>query len=324
MEQKHWANNRLLLWVILALGTNLAAHAAEDSAFVSEFYQENAQCMVCHGKQYYTWHSEELGITVKDYMCPSKQIDSADFYSSFHKSFSCFDCHSQDFTSYPHPLELRVEEAWNCLDCHGGDPEFAKYHFEEIETGYNESVHALENVEGFSCWSCHNPHSYQTVARTAADMQHKVAYANSICLSCHADEEKIALLYGKEDYQFMKSHDWLPRQAQHFKSVRCIDCHAQGHDSLTVAHKIMPADSAVKNCIECHSQNSILLASLYKHDVSQSRSRLGFTNGEIVKDFYVIGATRIKWLNILSVAIFCLVLIAVGTHKIRLIKTTKK
>ncbi len=31
-----------------------------------------------------------------------------------------------------------MEQKYNCLDCHGGDEKFAKYHFEEIDSEYQE------------------------------------------------------------------------------------------------------------------------------------------------------------------------------------------
>jgi len=37
--------------------------------------------------------------------------------------------------------ELRMEQKYNCIDCHGVTRRFAKYHFEEIEAEYKKSIH---------------------------------------------------------------------------------------------------------------------------------------------------------------------------------------
>ena len=58
-----------------------------------------------------------------------------------------------------------------CMDCHGYDETFAKYHFEGIEAEFSESTH---NREGFTCWSCHDPHSYKAFMRNADDLEEAI------------------------------------------------------------------------------------------------------------------------------------------------------
>jgi hypothetical protein len=47
-----------------------------------------------------------------------------EYYGSNHKGFSCFDCHSAEFSDFPHPLEIRLEYQWNCIDCHADFDQF--------------------------------------------------------------------------------------------------------------------------------------------------------------------------------------------------------
>jgi len=80
-----------------------------------------------------------------------------------------------------------------------------------------------------------------------------------------------------------------------------------------VSHQIRPKSEAVRLCNECHSQNSILMASLYKFE-SKEKRRDGFFNGIILNASYVIGANRNQYLNFLSLIIFAVVLGVIVVH----------
>ena len=246
-------------------------------------------------------------------MCSDRIMDRREFYSSNHKSFSCTDCHSEDYTKFPHPGELRMEQKYNCLDCHGGDEAFAKFNFEEIDAEYQQSVHFKLEEEGFTCWKCHNPHSYKISIRNSHNLKETIQYDNKICLNCHSDFSRFQLMSDNEEINILEKHDWLPNQTSHFRNVRCIECHTQATDSILVSHLIVPKDQAVKRCNECHSRNSLLMASLYKFQ-SRERRRDGFFNGVILNESYVIGANRNEYLNILSLIILGCIMIIIGIH----------
>jgi len=95
--------------------------------------------------------------------------------------------------------------------------------------------------------------------------------------------------------------------------VRCIECHTQINNNIPVSHLIKPKEEAVRLCNECHSQNSILMASLYKFESKEQRHD-GFLNGIILNSSYVIGANRNKYLNLISLVIFVLVIGVIAIH----------
>lgn len=287
--------------------------ASDTTAYVSKFAADNDRCFKCHGQGKYEYTNETQGRQSFGLMCSNRIIKKEDFYISNHKSFSCTDCHSSEYTTFPHPGQLRMEQMYNCLDCHGGDPTWAKYHFEEIDTGYQKSVHYKLETEGFTCWKCHNPHTYKITVRNQGNLRETIAYDNAICLDCHSDFNRYQLLTEKAEINIIKKHDWLPNQALHFSSVRCIECHTQVNNNILVSHQIKPKTEAVSHCNECHSQNSLLMASLYKFKSKEQRKD-GFFNGIILNESYVIGANRNQYLNILSLAIFALVIAIVAVH----------
>jgi hypothetical protein len=197
-----------------------------------------------------------------------------------------------------------MESMFTCIDCHGYDEQYARFHFEEIEAEFQQSTHFNATGDAFTCWKCHNPHTYRINIRNSTNINVAIAYDNQICLNCHSDFDRFQLLTDREEIDLIQKHDWLPNQGLHFSKVRCIECHARLNDSLLVAHRIMPKDSAVQRCVECHSQNSRLMSSLYKHQMKENRTQAGFLNAIILNNSFVIGANRNIVLNRISVVIF--------------------
>lgn len=276
--------------------------------------EESQQCLVCHSSHRYEITDTLTGETVTMKMHSELQIDPVEYRSATHGEFKCTDCHSADYNIHPHPVSTKFEANYTCMDCHGGDETYASFHFETIEEEYLKSIHATELGEEFTCWSCHNPHTYKLSDKLPGQLVNRVARNNAACLTCHGDINNYAVLIEKELPDLIKSHDWLPNQSLHFRKVRCIDCHTANNDSIMVAHLVLPADQSVRNCVECHSTNSILMASLYKHQAVEKRSKLGFYNGVIMNEAYLIGANRNYYLNVASIVIFIMVLIGIAIH----------
>lgn len=297
---------------------------AQDTVkFVSRFEADNDRCFKCHGQEKYEYTNETLGKQIKDIMCSERIVHKSEFYSSNHKSFSCTDCHSEKYVKFPHSGDLRMEQKYNCIDCHGGDEKFAKYHFEEIEAEYQKSTHFKMENDGFSCWKCHNPHTYKISVRNEENLKQTVAYDNGICLNCHSNFNNFQLLTDRKEINLIEKHDWLPNQTSHFANVRCIECHTQINNNIPVSHFILPKEQAVKHCNECHSKNSILMASLYKFESKEQR-RDGFFNGIILNSSYVIGANRNEYLNLLSLILFIVVISIIVIHIIFRIRKNKQ
>jgi hypothetical protein len=177
-------------------------------------------------------------------------------------------------------------------------------------------------MDEFTCWKCHDPHSYRAFMRNASDIKEAVLYDNNMCLSCHADYDRFMLLTDRDEINVVESHDWLPNQVAHFSSVRCIECHTEINDTILIAHKILPKTKAVRNCAECHSRDSRLMNTLYKFQIKEER-KAGFANGIIINDAYVIGANQNVILNRLSVVVFILVLLVIGFHTFLRVRNSK-
>jgi len=302
--------------LVLLLAMSLLIFSQEEADDAVPRSEENSKCFACHGGPTYTFSNDMLERKVTKRMNPYFIIDSVLYYEQNHKSFECIDCHSWDYTSFPHNNELQMEQLPGCLDCHEGDDATAQYKFEQINDEFHESVHSTKHSEEFTCWMCHNPHSYKINARNNDNILETIVYDNNICLSCHADVNKYNLISDKEKPNVIDSHDWLPNQIAHFSRVRCIECHAHVSDDVLVAHQVQPKKDAVKLCPECHSINSDLLASLYKFRAKENRSKFGFLNAATLSDGYIIGANRNVYLNYLSGIIFGLVMLLVIIHAV--------
>lgn len=276
------------------------------------FAEDNEKCLVCHGEPYFELSDTATGLVQNRLMCDDYFVERDEFYQSNHWSFACTDCHSYDFELFPHPVSARLEEPYNCNDCHGYDEQYAHFQFEKIEEEYQESIHA--EIEGFSCWKCHDPHSYEVLIRDTEDFEEAILQNNNICLECHSNYNNFQLLTDREEIEIVQSHDWLPNQEAHFKSVRCLECHTEINDTLMVAHRVLPMDKAVKRCTECHSADSRLMASLYRYQSKELRGDVGFINAVILNQSFVVGAHRNVILNYLSYIIFAGVILLLLVH----------
>lgn len=305
--------------VLIAFFMIFSAASEEPVAKLSE---ESQKCLSCHGVTHYTLTDSTSGDEVKRTMYRELRINADAYTKATHGNFKCTDCHSSDYEILPHPVSVKFETQYVCIDCHGGDEAYASFHFETIEEEYNQSVHAKALGNDFTCWSCHNPHTYKLTGKISIDQ--RVAHNNGMCLQCHGNEIKFSDLTSDKIPNLIEKHDWLPNQALHFSKVRCIDCHAKQNDSIMVAHLIKPGSEAVKNCVECHSTNSILMASLYKHEVSQERSKNGFYNGVIMNQGYIIGANRNYYVNIASAVLLGLTLAGIAVHAFLRTRKTKR
>jgi hypothetical protein len=307
-------NNLLLLFLFLMPALSALS---QDEYVAPAYLEENKACLKCHGRKYFTYQNETIGREIKERMNPYYYVDSTDFYVSNHRNFQCTDCHSSAYaSSFPHPNELRFEPMMVCMDCHEGDEIYEKYNFALIQEEYLQSVHSEKHSEEFNCWMCHNPHSYKITARNSDNLLETIRYDNEICLNCHSDQSKLGLLSDRHIYDMLNQHSWLPNSKLHFQRVRCIECHARISDTLMVAHAVQPKEKAVKLCVECHSQNSLLTASLYKHIKQETQEKQGFLNSAILSQGYVIGANRNTFLNYGSLAIFAMVIMGIAGHAI--------
>jgi predicted CXXCH cytochrome family protein len=328
--------NRFLIILFILQIWNTSASAAgvfgfkkgdqkrqDTTTFVSPYAADNERCLKCHGQGKYEYMNGTLKKQITALMCSDRIVKRDEFYNSNHRSFKCTDCHSEQYSTFPHPGELRMEQKFNCLDCHGGDEKYAQYHFEAIDSEYVQSTHYKLQEEGFSCWKCHNPHTYKITVRNSGNVKETIAYDNSICLSCHSNFDRFQLLTERKEINILKTHEWLPNQAVHFQNVRCIECHTKINNNILVSHLIRPKAEAVRRCNECHSQNSILMATLYKFQ-SKEKRRAGFFNGAILNESYVIGANRNEYLNIFSLVIFFMIAGVIGIHIVFRVRKSKK
>jgi predicted CXXCH cytochrome family protein len=275
---------------------------------------KNHACLKCHSSQIIQFQNEVTGKVQKKLMNPYYIIDTVGIKTGVHKSFDCTDCHSFEYSTYPHDGKLKLTPMASCLDCHGGDPTFASYQFEKINEEFQKSVHFKVSGEDFTCGKCHNQHTYRPMARNSANVLEIVEYSNSLCLSCHNNMNKYELIAGHENPKLVQVHSWLPNQELHFKHVRCIECHTEVVDSLMVSHNIMTKDKAHRKCAECHNTDSRLKASLYKYTNLQNRTDSTSIRSIFSNESYVIGSQQFPLLKRLSYLIIALTFAGIGIH----------
>jgi hypothetical protein len=285
------------------------------SGLKAQTYYDNAkehQCLKCHSSQTFAFYNSLMEYEEKKLMNPFYIMDTVALKTGVHSAFDCTDCHSYEYSEYPHKAAIKLEPLPTCLDCHGGGG--SDYQFEQIQEEFQKSVHYEVYGDNFSCAKCHDQHTYRPVARTSENVADIVQFDNQMCLSCHNDVRQFSLVSGRDNPAIQDVHEWLPNQELHFQNVRCLECHTEVQEGLMVSHNILKKEEAVRNCVECHTENSRLKASLYKYQNLQQRSEDGTLSVIISNDSYVIGTQQIPILRTLSFIIFGLVLAGIAIH----------
>ena len=282
----------------------------------AQTYQDarHHKCLRCHSSQTYSFHNDLMDTEEKRLMNPYYIIDTIALVNGVHNNFDCTDCHSFEYETYPHASNLKLEPMMTCLDCHGGDESFATYNFERIDEDVKKSIHYQVYGDVFTCSKCHSQHTYRPIARNSDNVLQIVEYSNNMCLSCHNDMKKYETVASHENPKLIEVHSWLPNQELHFQHVRCIECHTQVEDSLMVSHNILSKEHAVRKCVECHSKNSLLKASLYKYQNLQVRSDQGKFNTVLTNQSYIVGTQQVPFLKVLSIIIFIATLLGIIVH----------
>jgi hypothetical protein len=172
-----------------------------------------------------------------------------------------------------------------------------------IDAEYQRSVHATADDEEFSCFSCHNAHSFRPEPKDAPPAQ-RVAANNGLCLSCHSEQRG----------DLPAGHDWLPRPREHWQAVRCVDCHSPVNGPERVSHRILSGADSARHCVDCHTRDSRLLNQLYSWRSEQALAEEGFFRQALYNDAYIVGMSRNDQLDRFSLAVLALVLLGILAH----------
>lgn len=292
-----------------------------SSQVQAQIPEENKQCLSCHSQHSYTMYNDWTERNEKRLMNPFYIIDTTRMSVGVHGTFKCIDCHSYEYETYPHDGALKMEPLMTCIDCHGGDETYATYQFERVVEEFQKSVHFERHNESFTCSKCHSQHYYKATARNSASISEIVKFSNDMCMSCHNSVAHYQLIAEGENPELQQIHAWLPNQKLHFEKVRCIECHTVTADSLMVSHNILPKEQATRDCVQCHSKNSILQASLYKYQNISSRSEEGKIGNILSNQHYVIGAFSNDTLDLILLLILIATISGISMHIItRIIK----
>ena len=272
---------KIIVFLILLTSSYISLATTTSSAY----------CLRCHGMETLAYRASLSGDVVNLYVNPEQ------YQKSNHKRLECLACHAADYSHYPHPENIKSENLY-CLDCHKDDPKFVPFRFAEIEPAFQNSIHAKQFPEQFSCFSCHNPHQFK-VSRVGDDISEIVSYDNKICLNCHSE-------------QLILSHQWLPNPQLHWRSVRCVECHTPAGTHFS--HKILAAKDSVKNCVSCHSKEATLLTSLYKYRSQEDLQKTGWFNKAVFNNAYIIGMSRNETVDRWSLIILLLIIAGLFAH----------
>lgn len=261
-------------------------------------------CFRCHSNS-----AQLIEVISENWRAEDLLIAPLEYAQSNHGELSCLDCHAYTWPFFPHQEQVRSQNL-SCLGCHKGQKKFHKFQFTHIENEYALSVHNQKLAGDFSCFSCHDPHSFRI--HIDDEIHHTVEESNQICRRCHLSPSRFADLTKRDLPVLRQSHNWLPSAELHWQHVRCIECHTP--HGKRVSHRILAAKQAERKCEQCHTQNSILVSKLYEHRVKEAKENYGFANAAVFNDAYIIGMTRNIYLDWLFLGLSVMVVLGIAFH----------
>lgn len=299
------------LVVLLAL----SAHAMGFQPLRAEErdrHLKGLQCLACHAGANRTITDPKTDQT------RSIAIKIGTFRQADHGKMQCSECHEKGFEQYPH---VNMETN-GCMACHPRKEKGAEadkpYEFKRIADEFHNTVHYTEYKnkkpkccglapkdhvviakEGdkkdnqlFTCEHCHDPH-YFVATKKLKEPNLILKNDNGPCLRCHEDGATV-ILADPAKPTLTVAHKYLPHVDLHLKSTRCIDCHSSV--TKAVMHDLPEGKKANQGCNSCHSIDSVLTQRLYRY--VKNSTALGFENPRLLKDNYMMGAHRHRWLDL--------------------------
>ncbi len=201
------------------------------------------------------------------------------------------------------------KEAATCIDCHGihnimksdsvssninrfNAPQLCRKCHLSITQEFMTSAHGMGLTKGNkdvpSCMTCHNEHNASKVPEFNAEnfkknfLKSDILIKNKMiyCAVCHSDDD-----FQKRNHlkTFEKAHDFLPNRDLYMQDVRCVECHS-ANSASGMPHHILPQSKAIKNCMECHENDTWLLTRLSKHEKTKAKREMGNIAGALFND----------------------------------------
>lgn len=280
------------------------------------------QCVSCHSGHR---ESPQYVFNPRIGLHSNVMIDMPEFKQSDHGDMMCVDCHTLGFDQYPHGYP---RQRLSCMSCHPGPLEKtpkskehgfrriiedADHNFWRIEREYKESLH-FTKVVNFTCEECHDPHYFQETE------DQPTAWAilkndNAPCIRCHkADALDMHMLSDPAVPDLVALHDYVQQPKMHLDKTRCIDCHTSIEH--VVAHDMLKEEDADQGCMSCHSAGSIMMTRHHRYHDELGGNDLGFHNAALMKNTYVMGANRNRYIDHLSYALIGLTIIVLIAYVI--------
>jgi hypothetical protein len=297
-------------FILIALVSGTSSTDIPPDALCERDEEDHSYCLRCHSMASLAhlnaegWRAEELFIDPRAYAI------------SNHSKLNCLDCHTYGLAVFPHSYAARNadrHEEMSCVGCHVERAPIEKFHFPSIEQQFRQSVHQERLPGMFSCFSCHDPHRFD-IPDLDKNIRFTVESSNDRCIRCHLSSVRFDELTSRPLPQLRQSHNWLPNPQLHWKHVRCVECHTPHEREFS--HRILPSSTAERMCEQCHTRNSILLTTLYRHRTTESRQNTGFINSVVFNEAYIIGMTRNIFFDWVSNILFALVLLGISGHAI--------
>ncbi len=235
-------------------------------------------------------------------------VDPLEYRRSVHGRLACAECHPYGYARLPHSGPLTYPR-FLCVSCHQKAGDVPQLALEERREELLGSAHGHQAERDFDCHTCHDPHLFRLVREEGAALE-RIRASNRLCLDCHG--AAAGRKPGFEDLSASaRTHGLFPNPRAHFRKVKCVSCHTV--ERHTRDHDVLAADHSVRECSECHGQDSPLFEDSY---TNPDAAGLPGPAGEARDDVYVIGSTRSEGLDLIGLGLLAMTFALTAAHSL--------
>jgi mono/diheme cytochrome c family protein len=277
----------------------------------AEMPEANVKCMECHGVKGLSSTDpitgEFLNLTVNQEV----------YERSVHGRLLCLKCHARGYLDQPHTSHRR-RDAFACITCHAKDDGLQPAEKTDFKNEILRSIHKKPLGKRLDCNACHDPHTFERIGKMQP--KRRIKKSNAICLKCHSQWGAAGAF--KKAQRLNEIHEWLPNKTAHHKEVACVTCHGGRKGSRP--HLLVSQKRMVHKCESCHTPETGSLAAQYRGGQKPKVGGL-FLSEAVWNEAYVIGATRHRLLDAISLYVFGFLILGMMGHALlRMIKSRKK
>jgi len=177
---------------------------------------------MCHSQSTLSIKDSTFGV-IRDF-----SVDTLSYKKSTHANLNCTDCHSKNFSTFPHSKKV-LSEKLNCTNCQEDDLIVKGKKLNKINSELKKSVHYEAMGNKSDCSFCHDPHTIKLRESQLWKIRDTYPIEDQMCVECHDTEYKW-FKGGSQRVNLKAIHSTISKNIKKWQEKKCVDCHTKANE----------------------------------------------------------------------------------------------